>query len=188
MYSGRSISPITRLSKMRCEEMKIIPPLRNKRSSKDHLMIRFETKTWLMENQVKLSCFRKCSSGDTTAVILIKTSPEVSTITLKELNWIKRRQKTCHEFHVTKLTDDSEVQSFTDRALDVRVVVSAGLADESAVMLFAGNQRKSGRFSRQRGVLPNDLTRVCLDIQLVLDRQRRRFLPNLTVEDHNWVF
>ncbi len=41
-----------------------------------------------MENQVKLSCFRKCS----TAVILIKTSPdltpearEVSTITLKEL-------------------------------------------------------------------------------------------------------
>ncbi len=179
---------------MRCEEMKIIPPLRNKRSSKDHLMIRFETKTWLMENQVKLSCFRKCSSGDTTAVILIKTSPEVSTITLKELNWIKRRQKTWGDWsfrghaHVTKLTDDSEVQSFTDRALDVGVVVSAGLADESAVMLFAGNQRKSGRFSRQRGVLPNDLTRVCLDIQLVLDRQRRRFLPNLTVEDHNWVF
>ncbi len=44
------------------------------------LMIRFETKTWLMENQVKL-----CSSGDTTAVILIKTTPDLTTITLKEL-------------------------------------------------------------------------------------------------------
>ncbi len=37
------------------------------------LMIRFETKTWLMENQVKLSCFSKCSSGDMTAVILTFT-------------------------------------------------------------------------------------------------------------------
>ncbi len=39
------------------------------------LMIRFETKTWLMENQVKLSCFSKCSSGDITSysdVYLIK--------------------------------------------------------------------------------------------------------------------
>jgi len=33
-----------------------------------------------MENQVKL-----CSSGDTTAVILIKTTPDMTTITLKEL-------------------------------------------------------------------------------------------------------
>ncbi len=37
------------------------------------LMIRFETKTWLMENQVKLSCFSKCSSGNMTAVILTFT-------------------------------------------------------------------------------------------------------------------
>ncbi len=37
------------------------------------LMIRFETKTWLMENQVKLSCFSKCSSGNMTAVILMFT-------------------------------------------------------------------------------------------------------------------
>jgi len=41
--------------------------------TKDHLMIRSETKTWLMENQVKLSCFRKCWSGDMTAVILTLT-------------------------------------------------------------------------------------------------------------------
>ncbi len=40
--------------------------------------IRFETKTWLMEDPVKLSCFRKCSSGDTTAVILIKPSPHLT--------------------------------------------------------------------------------------------------------------
>ncbi len=33
-----------------------------------------------MENQVKL-----CSSGDTTAVILIKTTPDLTIITLKEL-------------------------------------------------------------------------------------------------------
>ncbi len=50
-------------------------------------MIRFETKTWLMENQVKLSCFRKCWSGD----ILIKISPDLTlkqqlnTMTLTEL-------------------------------------------------------------------------------------------------------
>ncbi len=54
------------------------------------LMIRFENKTWLMENQVKLSCFRKCSSGDITAVIRTLTwskSVQIwhNTITLKEL-------------------------------------------------------------------------------------------------------
>ncbi len=43
--------------------MKIIPPLRNSESKAPQkiLMIRFETKTWLMENQVKLSCFSPVS-------------------------------------------------------------------------------------------------------------------------------
>ncbi len=42
---------------------KIIPPLRNSESKAPQkiLMIRFETKTWLMENQVKLSCFSPVS-------------------------------------------------------------------------------------------------------------------------------
>ncbi len=98
-----SIAPVICLSMMRCKwsthnywemllrrcEMKIIPPLRNKRSSKDP-DDQIETKTWLMENQVKLSCFRKCSSGDMTAVILTLTWSKslqfwlwsISTITL----------------------------------------------------------------------------------------------------------
>ncbi len=43
--------------------MKIIPPLRNSETNAPQkiLMIRFETKTWLMENQVKLSCFSPVS-------------------------------------------------------------------------------------------------------------------------------
>ncbi len=83
-----SISLIICLSEMRCKWSKhIMQCWRNKRSSEDVrwrsfseskapqkiLMIRFETKTWLMENQVKLSCFSKCSSGNMTAVILTFT-------------------------------------------------------------------------------------------------------------------
>ncbi len=83
-----SISLIICLSAMRCKWPKhIMQCWRNKRSSEDvrwrsfseskapqkMLMIRFETKTWLMENQVKLSCFSKCSSGNMTAVILTFT-------------------------------------------------------------------------------------------------------------------
>ncbi len=68
--SGRSISPIIRLSKMRWKWSKhiMIERWRNKdvrwrsflrwgtNAPQKILMIRFETKTWLMENQVKLSC------------------------------------------------------------------------------------------------------------------------------------
>ncbi len=85
--SGRSISPVICLSKMRCtwsrhimrcwsRDEEINAPqkmwwrsfLRWGTVKVKILMIRFETKTWLMENQVKLS-----SSGDMTAVILTLT-------------------------------------------------------------------------------------------------------------------
>ncbi len=119
---------------MQCNPM-LIERWRNKRSSEDVrwrsflrwgtvkvklletnapqkiLMIRFETKTWLMENQVKLSCFSPvvfiwkydCSYSD---VYLIKISQDLTekrhvkqqlkldicTITLKDL-WLDKSSK-----------------------------------------------------------------------------------------------
>ncbi len=39
----------------------------------------------MIDGESSKAVFRKCSSGDMTAVILIKTSPDLTTITLKEL-------------------------------------------------------------------------------------------------------
>ncbi len=82
---------------------KIIPPLRNSESKAPQkiLMIRFETKTWLMENQVKLSCFSPVSVHleiwlqlfwrllDQNQSRFDTRSSSWSTITLKEL-WLDK--------------------------------------------------------------------------------------------------